>query len=59
MPDWVEAIIGAVCGLALIGVVFWFAFGRVPERRGDGGLANSDATSIASDAMRDDGHHLP
>lgn len=57
MPDWFQAAIGGAAGLVLIGCVFWFAFGRAPSRRSDGGLTNDHGAT--ADFMRNDGsgHH--
>jgi hypothetical protein len=40
---WLEVALGAICGLGLVGGVFWFTFVRVPPRRDDGGIADRDA----------------
>ena len=55
MSTWFEVAAGGILGLALVGGVFWLAFGRMPERRSDGGLKH-DADHYTSG---DDGggHH--
>jgi hypothetical protein len=40
MPDWLEATLAMLCGLAPLGGVFWLTFARAPSRRSDEGLSN-------------------
>jgi hypothetical protein len=39
----------------MVGGVFWFAFGRAPRRRSDGGLTQHEAGNYASFLTRDGG----
>jgi len=48
MSTWFEVALGGISGLAIVGGVFWFAFGRMPERRSDGGLTQHDAGNYTS-----------
>jgi hypothetical protein len=55
MPNWLEVTLGVICGLGMVGGVFWFAFARTPERRSDEGLTKHDASNYASFLTRGDG----
>ena len=52
MPTWLEVTIGTICGLGLVGGVFWFTFVRVPERRSDGVITNRDADFLIQNAVQ-------
>ena len=39
---------GGIFGVAILGGAFWFALGRTPERRSDGGLIQHDAAYYTS-----------
>jgi hypothetical protein len=41
MPAWLEATFAAICGLGVLGGVFWFTFARAPARRSDGGVSKN------------------
>ena len=55
MPVWLDVALGVICGLCMVGGVFWFAFARAPERRSDEGLTKHDASNDASFLTRGDG----
>ena len=53
MPTWLEVTIGTICGLGLVGGVFWFTFVRIPERRSGGGITNRDADYFIQNAVQE------
>jgi nitrate reductase gamma subunit len=57
MDQVFEMLAGGILGLVLIAGVFWFAFGRMPERRSDTGLTQHDAVNYFSGD--EGGGHFP
>ena len=57
MPDWLDVAFRVALTLGVIAGVFWFALGRAPKRRSDGGLTQHDASYYSrSNDMSDSGH---
>jgi hypothetical protein len=56
MSVWVEVAAGVILGLFVVGAALWHTFGRMPERRSDGGLVQHDAAYYTSDDDSDGQH---
>jgi hypothetical protein len=56
VPVWIEVAAGVISGLVIVGAIFWYTFGRMPERRSDAGLIQHEAAHYASGDDGDDHH---